>query len=806
MPVGYWQELTYHVGPLARDYNGTWAGMATPYTDGSQIQDGWALANMGSSYVMAPACVASDGGNQFFMQQGEGAARASCATHPIGNDFTNGVIRISVDMRAPAAWPADGATARVAPLYKSQMNALNWGAYYQTPVAFGMIWRANKSETVPFLLSARSEGGSAKGNDLNVSMGQDWHRFVVDIDLDAKRAACSVYSLGADHPAPETAGTLAASISDLYFFSPLTAARGAVSGIGIYTDTTSAAADDAANSACFDNLSVAWKAPGTSDFLPCYENDFTTRRVRTVCPAGTTSAAYTATATLENDDFTGYVANTKLIPDSDRSLKNVAPQPTGVDNWRRINDDGLGDAIVADSKEQYYGAVLVMQSSQTFVCASQPLGEEITSGKVRMTADLCRPGQWHWRYRTAAIEMGTTSFASTLYGDFSLNRIGEVGVGATSTDSETAAYPLYLDDTGTHYMTTTNCPGRTWWRVVRTADIDSQTYDFEIYALVNGATNEPPVVSVTGVKFKQEVRSIGSFALLAYGSGNEGSKAILFDNIKVWKDADTAQETLIYSNDFSTRRRRVDVARADIAPVIDRADSGVDGWTRRNNGLAAAFVQSAENPALAIAGATDHAYVFHPFGTTVRSGTVRFRVDLRPATKWRHWNLTCGGKVMLGDDTFLQGNRNASDVFGSHCSVDFGLDGAAGAADACGLVQGSKPYAMAGATKQSDAALDTTHWYRFCVKAPLAGGTYSVDVYDMGSEHPVPETPDGALVRRFSDLAYCNGGPALGISGFALAGYFVPGYSAWDPEDPDALLFDNIRVETVPSGAMIILR
>ena len=74
----------------------------------------------------------------------------------------------------------------------------------------------------------------------------------------------------------------------------------------------------------------------------------------------------------------------------------------------------------------------------------------------------------------------------------------------------------------------------------------------------------------------------------------------------------------------------------------------------------------------------------------------------------------------------------------------------------------------------------------------------------MGAEHPDPETPNGAFVRRFSNLAYCNGGPTAGISGFALAGFFVPGYSAWDPEDPDALLFDNVVVEAPAPFVMIV--
>ena len=799
VPTGDWQELAYHAGPLARDYGGTWTDMGTPYADGSQIQDGWALANLAGTpsqnYVMAPAYVASDGGNLFFMQQGEGAARTSLATHPIGNDFTNGTLRISVDMRAPASWPVDGAGARVVPLFKSQMNALNWNALYETPSAFGMIWRANKSATFPFLLSAK-ENGSAQGNDLeDASMGQEWHRFVAEIDLDAKRTACSVYRLGLDHPTPATTGTLAASKSGLYFYSPLTAERGAVSGIGIYTSMTSASADDAANSACFDNLLVEWKAPGTSDFLPCYVNDFATRRVRTICPAGTTSGTYAMTPALANDEFTGYEAR-QLVPDSDQSLKNVKPQPTGVDNWRRINDDGQGKVDIVDSPAR---CLRMMKDLNAFVCVSQPLGEEIAGGKVRLSANVRLPDKWrNLSTRCSLIVLGAKSYASTLHQNLSQGHVGQVGIGGTA---DTDFRPRYAEG-GAQYGSAT-CTASSWYQLVQTADIDNQTYDYTLYAIVNGTIQTNPVFSVTGKPFANTVDSIGSFALMGYALGDNTTKAVLFNNLKVWKNVGTAQETLIYSNDFWTRRRRVDVARADVAPVIDRADSGVDNWVRRNNGTAAAFIQSAANPALAFSGATGHAYVFHPFGKTVTTGTLCFRVDMRPAARWK-WNSACGGVVLLGDDTFLQGNRDSSDSFSAHYSVRFGVVGAAGSADACGLSQGSKPYARSGVTDQTDAALDTTHWYRFCVSAPLDGGTYSVALYDMGAEHPDPETPNGAFVRRFSNLAYCNGGPTAGISGFALAGFFVPGYSAWDPEDPDALLFDNVVVEAPAPFVMIV--
>ena len=133
------------------------------------------------------------------------------------------------------------------------------------------------------------------------------------------------------------------------------------------------------------------------------------------------------------------------------------------------------------------------------------------------------------------------------------------------------------------------------------------------------------------------------------------------------------------------------------------------------------------------------------------------------------------------------------------------MESAATSTDACGLYVGAVPYLRSGNANQTGEALDTTHWYRFCVSAPLDAETYSVKLYDMGTTHPEATSRNGTLVRKFTNLAYRNGRPVKGISGFALSGFGAPGYSAWNAEDPDALLFDNVKVEILP-GMRIIVR
>jgi hypothetical protein len=76
----------------------------------------------------------------------------------------------------------------------------------------------------------------------------------------------------------------------------------------------------------------------------------------------------------------------------------------------------------------------------------------------------------------------------------------------------------------------------------------------------------------------------------------------------------------------------------------------------------------------------------------------------------------------------------------------------------------------------------------------------------MGALHPEMATPDGELVGLFDDLAYKNGGSDKGISGFALAAFGAPGFSPWNPDDPDAALFDNIRAEIEDKGLVLVFK
>ena len=830
IPTSGWYEIPYSVGILARDYARTWSSDNTPYERQNEVQDGWALANYGSPTstgdAMAPAYVSTntvqqvpegDSRNQFFEMHGDGSmAGAIVATHPIGNDFTNGTVRFTADIRSPGAWvrPQNSdRQARVMPLFKSQMNALNWnGGGGVAPVQFGLQWRHDLGKTRPYLTKGSGDSTEALQNhhveSVNCNMGRDWYRFVVDVNLDTRKFSYEIYNLGAGNPTLETPnGSAVASGNDLWLHRPLTPERGAISGIGIFINMTQSDENSVTNSACFDNLTVAWKAPGATDFQLCYENDFTTRRSRTLCPSGTVSYTYTSAAdAATTDQFSGYSNDKRIIPAWNENHGKTEPHPLGIDNWRRINS-GSGHVHAIDAGSTY-GRVLRFtknSSGGNFTTITQPLGEEIASGKVRISADVRLPDKWYWdTARQLFISMGTAAHASALNNQSTVDHIGNVGVkDTTKTSSSVADFHPF---SGTIYDDSFKCTPTNWYRFVQTANLATKKFDSEIYHLVGGEPDGEPIHAETGVAFTYNIDAIGSIVLGAYGTGDTYYKAAFFDNIKVWKNYGEANQTLIYSNNFSTRQRTFTTGRLNVAPVIHRPDSGVDFWARRASATASAFVQTAENPALAIAHPSQYTFVFHPFGTTAKRGrTLKFRIDIRPSRQWT-WSTQRGCQVVMGDDVFLQGIRSKNVTFDGRSSVTFGFSCPNGTANACNVYEGAQAYVYSGNASQTGVTATESHWYRFCMTAEVGAPTYSLKIYDMGTAHPEMATQNGELVNSFDDLAYRNGGSANGISGFALSAFGAPGFSSWNPEDPDLVLFDNIQAEIEDRGLILTFR
>lgn len=355
-----------------------------------------------SAIWMHRAAVAFDQGNPCFRFQYDTAtARQGYALHSIHNCFTNGQLKIQVDMRAPLQWRASNVRHfMVFPVYEKYMHCETWDAANCTglvsPGKFGFrCGGSNFQRSFPMYYDARKvrDGTTSQlGNNYNGSGSTEgncyWFRFEVTYDLDAARFSGTVKSLDSAwatglvsdagkiaafnslaHPTFDTAvpasplksevfnnalwiGCAADSAGNLTTdMDALWADKGGISGLGIFTGqlagtetlTLQGSGNNTTNLVLVDNIRVSWKAPAAADFEVCYENDFAMRSYRTLSAPFSTTGGYApkTESKADYDVFTGYTAGAldtyNILP----TLSNTtdAGEP-GVDGWRRHYADG----------------------------------------------------------------------------------------------------------------------------------------------------------------------------------------------------------------------------------------------------------------------------------------------------------------------------------------------------------------------------------------------------------------------------------------------------------------------------------
>jgi len=208
-----------------------------------------------------------------------------------------------------------------------------------------------------------------------------------------------------------------------------------------------------------------------------------------------------------------------------------------------------------------------------------------------------------------------------------------------------------------------------WYRMEIVADVDARTYDMSITPLGTlsvTADFEPTndvLYAESGIPFYGDnPDGIGTFYLwgCGYGGTPNSSKAYrsCFDNIQVWNIVTNGEETvtnLVYSNDFSTRTRRLaSSARASgrLAYQYDR-DDGPDHWMRQNGagtgwfGADATVRDDDGNQFLSLGRETGDGHQTRyttSLGQSVGHGNVTIRADVRPPL---YWFGRSGGAVTL---------------------------------------------------------------------------------------------------------------------------------------------------------------
>ena len=571
---------------------------------------------------------------------------------------------------------------------------------------------------------------------------------------------------------------------------------------------------------CFDNIHLAWKAPGSDEWVPFYENDFTTRRYRRIQPTPVTAVSYPVNAGVSSADyFSSYVAMASNSTDGagQTLLVNNAAGLVGMDNWKRLADGNR--FTVVDSPPDGKNYMLRASKGGDGVVA-QTLGEAITSGKVRISGDVRLPSEWNNGNATTdarvCLALGSDAYWSGAAGSYTSRHIGYGGICGGSKDEFCPAYLPKSGALSTTKDTSVPCAPTNWYRMVVTADVDAQTYDYALYALGPDAgaldrsdVPSAPIYATNGIPFRNTLSNIGAFSLFANKSGNDWNHYILWDNIQVWKNWDPAAGTgtLIYSNDFSLRARYVEREKTELVHGVNTG-TGVDAWEQVYRGDGMAWIMGGANRFLALKSPSNsYLYFTQPLPEELPCGQrVTFRADVRPPCWW----LDRDGpflNIYLGGDTLCQYPRHAMSPLADSV-LAFGLY-ADGDSSSLGRCTNSIFRVQNGTFKNVGGCVITAtdRWYRL-VGTTVSGSTnWTFRAYDMGAAHPDIDTPNGTELVRLDGLARrSDPGATSGISSIAISGGCIGGLEPWNVYDRGKVLVDNLVVTTVPGGTCIIIR
>lgn len=849
-PSGEWLEIPYVIGNLVDNYNSTAPDPVTPFA-GTGFQDSWFKATIENKYIPSVISVTNNSSgvsaNQY-LRFGHSAdlCDATGIAHPFYNTFSTGVLRMQADLRAPSKWfgkkSADvngNGTIRIMPIGAAALATPNWVEAPKAFMQFG-LQKPNRDGTdlTTVMPVALSGNGSAGGGNINGSGpfgGDHWFRIVIDMDLEKNKFSGFVYDQGTDHPnLTDANGTKQKTFTDLGAYWSL-AKAGPIAGFAIrYTDIKTVVGS---NLGCpsVDNIVCSWKAPGATDFVKFYENDFSTRRYRVITPAGTTSHTYVREAAKTSTSYQPYANITAST--STNLVKQILPayegnnyvrQPEGAGTWRRANGGGAQVGVVT-----YASGNPALQFSDgtgtTYAIASQTLGEPVTSGKVCLSCDVRTPDKWYWSSYTGAYTMfGSDTLWGAHNSVISAASLSRYGIQAPA-NKTTQFNVTIIDAASSRIDETVSLKPNTWYRVSQVVDIDAWTMSGEIHEI--GASPIGMDASATGGKVHEvkdapmrgEKTAIAAFALTAYGAGASTKdnppnlRHVYYDNVKVWKNWDESTHTgdLIYKDDFKTvTRYYASQMRGKLIGTYNM-DNGQDHWIRRNNGASAVWITSGANPCVAAGDPASHSYAVQDLGSGYKDRVI-VQADMRSPASWLNGGVRAA-QIDIGGDRFLNGNRGTANVSSNKAFTSF-LYGAFGfgnnsAQNGVGLFTGAQLRfstldengAAAFVHPKTLTTAELSHWFRFKVTFDLKAGTYDVKVYDQGAHPASASTPNGSLYYSASGLKIRIPAETRGVTSICLNTYGNQYVAPYDIEDPGLALYDNLKVSN-PKGLAIILR
>ena len=888
--------------------------------DSRPVYDGWFQPNFSSgasggkdNLFRHTAClymdVAADGTTnpcfRFGYNPATGAKRTGIALKSLHNVFTNGQLKIQVDIKVPGTWSANNAQFWVFPVCDKFMSIEAWGGVPTTitnGATIGMFGcRSGGDLTKPYLQYWNANGNKQFGNNYSGNNRMIWSRYTVTYDLDTGKmtGTCDGLSewVGIDvytnvteysavpHPTFDTVPNDLKSHTNVgqgYFFIGCSSAadlagvwaeRGGISGIGAYVGLVGNAANEgtnlggsifaaAINKPLLDNIRVSWKAPGTDEFVVAYEDDFSNRTYRVLsAPNAGTTATYTA-GTEEvgptYDSFAEYIKGTQGSSEDGYKKYQLVPtqvtpvatklQPLGIDGWRRLVPNSSGSGGRPWTRKGYDSGVgtnlLEIGASGHYGCFSHLIGEEIKTGKVKISVDAHVPGEFvsdfpylNQQRQRVAVALGPTALYSSLTADVPGNTVAGGGIWLEKTDDATNSVAFtYGTNAAVDEDRSVEVDFNTWYRLEVTADLEEKTYDMSITPLgkLSVAMGYDPetnaVMAVTGIPFSAETADgIGAFYVWGYGYGGtlEWSKTrrTCFDNIQVWNIVTNGENTvtnLVYSNDFDKRIRILASSRrasGRLAYQYDR-DDGQDHWIRQNGsgtgvfGANATVRDDAGNQFLSLgreSGDGHKTCYTTSLGQSVDRGVVKIVADVRPP---QYWFGRAGGSVVISLGNKLMEQSQVKNFAAGHL-LRFGFRDSTSAGNG-GRYDDIRPFALCSPDGTAIGTGTGTYeylgdavsgagqkWYRFVIKANLDDGMFDAMVYNMGTAHPVPGSQNGTAVGGATGLHMMNPIES-GLSSLSVGCYGVTSTFGETGVDSLHALVDNISITKVPGFAVII--
>lgn len=652
--------------PTKKSYLRYWVkGSVAPYTTSAPLSafylgeaesgygrpnvDGWYTPNIGQ-YTFAPYYWDQFDGSLadnpvFTWAYNSDTSTAGATLHSIHNEFTNGLLRVQVDIKSPVRWNAKNGRIRVTPVYRKFMEILAWGGVNdesQNDLGPGRIGvrgttgntAADLVRSFPFWANTSDASGTQLGNNDSGNFTDDgsngktnyWFRFVVTYDLDNNTFGGEVYrfSKAKGHPSFDTEPSDVApyrSFANAPARKALSDETGGIAGLcigagGSFRGTTSAYAN---GKPFLDNIRLSWKAPGATDFEVFYENDFSNRWYKTLCAPATTTGSYlqsteavSETDTYTYPSFSGNLDKHMLIPSTVNGTS--ASQPVGLDSWKKLpynnHTGGTGNAAVYAYGGTTYdaggagGNMLTYGNQGHFSTIGQTLGKVFTTGKVKISVDARLPEgdklTESIARRRMAVGLGSLAFYDTaatsaeacaqIAAGFGYHRLNNTGI-CSSKPYTLAAYSSGDEPNRDYPASYTTPDTNTWYRMVVEADLDARTYDVSMTPLGTASVLpgfvpvESPIFTVTELPFAANVANIGSFYLYGYGQGADTAADKINSRVCFDNIRVWHNSDLIYENDFTTRTRTLTGAMretGELAAQQYNLDGGQDHWVRRD--------------------------------------------------------------------------------------------------------------------------------------------------------------------------------------------------------------------------------